>query len=322
MENFHQHGHILGEFVLELTGHVPHDAALGVVKHGILKGQIDIAFHLLQRPVNSIIQLFLDRAQIHRFLNNLEIIRQSQLHGIYGTVKHPSVGMTLNYLQHIPKLGLQLGHRQHQPLIKGLNVRLNLLQRKTVDEGMILLGPGAGGGHARVVPEHLAVGEGLAGGACVATGLGGGGDGLVGGVGVDVSLFDVGVDDLVGGGFGGRGGGDQLPGGDGLTTARGLGDGLFLLGQRLGGLLLLCLLLIGLLYMRRLLLLCLLSELRLLLLLRMGRKCLTRLLLLLEHLACDILPICLLPLGRGSSTRRTPLCHTCTRTPRSRRLPR
>lgn len=126
-----------------------------------------------------------------------------------------------------------------------------------------------------------------------------------------------------GGGFGGRGGEDQLSGGDGLTTARGLGDWLFLLGKRLGGLLLLCLLLIGLLYMRRLLLLCLLGELRLLLLLlRVGRKRLTGLLLLLGHLACDILPIRLLPLGRGSSTRRTPLCHTRTRSPRHRRLPR
>mmetsp|Transcript_13758 Transcript_13758/g.29209 ORF Transcript_13758/g.29209 Transcript_13758/m.29209 type:complete len:285 (+) Transcript_13758:3164-4018(+) len=216
--------------------------------------------------------------------------------------------VTLQTLQNIPELGLELGHWQNQSLVEGSNVGFNFLQSKTIDEGVVFLRLGT----TSLTTKDFAIREGFA--RCISRGLGRCGNRLVGGMRVNISFLDIGIDHCSRRlGRGCRG--DWLSRGHGLGDM-GLSYWLLWLGVRLGWLgwrlLRLCLLLIRLLYMRRLLLLCLClclcllrrGVLRLLLwrlLLNMRRIRLAWIWLLLGHLRRNILSIGLLPFGRGGT---------------------
>jgi hypothetical protein len=58
--------------------------------------------------ITIVFQLLLDRTQIHRLLDYLKIIRETELNRIDRTVKDPPMLMRLKNLEHFKALGLEL----------------------------------------------------------------------------------------------------------------------------------------------------------------------------------------------------------------------
>ena len=66
-----------------------------------------MALKILQRMIDSILQLLSDCPQIHGPFDDLEVIRQSEFNGVDRTVENPSMLMALQGLENVQALRLQ-----------------------------------------------------------------------------------------------------------------------------------------------------------------------------------------------------------------------
>mmetsp|Transcript_11684 Transcript_11684/g.18750 ORF Transcript_11684/g.18750 Transcript_11684/m.18750 type:complete len:246 (-) Transcript_11684:1103-1840(-) len=130
---------ILLKLGLHFLRHVVNNRTLRVVKHGVVKGQMDVSLKLFQRMVTIVLQFLPNRPKIHRLFDDFKIVWKTQLDWIDRTVEYPAMLMALQDLQHLETLGFELLGWELQTLVQGCNMRLNLLDRKTIDECMIFL---------------------------------------------------------------------------------------------------------------------------------------------------------------------------------------
>ena len=83
--------------------------SLLVVKDRIVKGEVDVGAKLVDGVILTIVpavDFLLNGAKIHRVLDDVEVIRQTQLDGINGDIKYPPMLVIHYYLEQLLALGL------------------------------------------------------------------------------------------------------------------------------------------------------------------------------------------------------------------------
>ena len=102
---------LLNEHCLEFFGHAVDHRSLLVVKDRIVEGKVDVGAKFADGVILTIVSavdFLLNGAKIHRLLDDVEVIRQTQLDGINGDIEYPSMLVIHYYLEQLLALGLDL----------------------------------------------------------------------------------------------------------------------------------------------------------------------------------------------------------------------
>ena len=139
--------------------HIVNDGTVGIVQHGIVEGKENVGLETLNGIVAAVLQALLDRTEVHGPLDNLEVVGQTKLDRINGSIEDPAMLVSHENPQEVSGLELELLRRQLEAIIQRLDMSLDLLDREAVDESVILLRLGT----SMLRHDHLTIGVGNAG---------------------------------------------------------------------------------------------------------------------------------------------------------------
>mmetsp|Transcript_3872 Transcript_3872/g.10918 ORF Transcript_3872/g.10918 Transcript_3872/m.10918 type:complete len:310 (+) Transcript_3872:2210-3139(+) len=128
---------VLDELFLQFIGHLIHNGAGLIVRHGVVEGKIDIGPEIFDGVVMPGIEALADGAKVHGLLDDVEVIGQIEFFWVDGGVEHPTVLMGLKATKDLGALRLQFGWRQLLGTIQRREMRGELFDGEAVEEGMI-----------------------------------------------------------------------------------------------------------------------------------------------------------------------------------------
>lgn len=92
---------------------------------------------IVNRMILPSIQLLLNRAKVHWFLDDLEIVGQPQFNGVDWGIENPTMLVRLQSLENFRAFFFELLRRQLGFPLECLEMGLELLNREAFEKGMI-----------------------------------------------------------------------------------------------------------------------------------------------------------------------------------------